>query len=304
MTADSRPVVSIVIPCYNQGSFLGEAIDSALRQTFPAIEVIVVDDGSTDTTAAVAGRYSSVRYLDRPQLGAAAARTAGLTASRGNFVIFLDADDRLLPHAVTTALEYLHTNPDWAFVTGHVRIVTADGSVAGVPRQEHDGGGYLELLRANYIWTPGAVTYRREVFDAVGTFDSAAGGSADYDLNLRIAQRYAFGCHHQVILDYRRHGSNMSADPARMLRSAVSVRRAQWQHVRSDPAARAAWRAGILGAQRDFGVRLVEQVATDIRVPGQRMRALRGLRDLLRYYPAGLGDLMIAGLRWTTRRRR
>ena len=304
MTADLPPIVSIVIPCYNQGHFLNDAIDSALAQTFPAVEVIVVNDGSTDTTAVVASRYGSVRYLERPQLGAAAARTAGLAESRGEFLIFLDADDRLLPHAAATAVECLQTHPEWGFVSGHVCLVTADGSPAGVPRQEHEGGGYLELLRANYIWTPGAVTYRRAVFDTVGTFDSAAGGSADYELNLRIARRYAFGCHHQVILEYRRHGSNMSADPARMLRSAVSVRRAQWRHVRSDPVAKAAWRESIRGAQRDFGVRLVAQVATDIRVPGRRMNALRGLRDLLRYYRAGIGHLMIAGLRWAMRRRR
>lgn len=304
MKPDRPPVVSIVIPCYNQGCFLSEAIDSALGQTFAAVEVIVVNDGSTDATAAVAKRYGSVRYLERPQLGAAAARTAGLAASRGQFIIFLDADDRLLPHAVATAVDSLHSHPDWAFVTGHVRLVTADGSPAGVPRQEHEDGGYLALLRANYIWTPGAVTYRRDVLDAIGTFDSAAGGSADYELNLRIARRYAFGCHHQVILEYRRHGANMSADPAHMLRSAVLVRRAQWRLVRSDPAARAAWQAGIAGAQADFGARLVAQVATDIRAPGQRLRALRGLRDLLRYHPAGLAHLMIAGLRWTARRHR
>jgi glycosyltransferase involved in cell wall biosynthesis len=296
-------VVSIVIPCHDQGRFLADAIDSARRQTFPGIEVIVVNDGSTDTTAAVAKRYPSVRYVEQPQRGAAAARDTGLAASCGAFVIFLDADDRLLPHAAATGVEYLSAHPDWGFVTGHVRFVTADGSPAGEPRQEHESGGYLALLRANYIWTPGAVMYRRSVFDTVGTFDTAAGGSADYDLNLRIARRYTFGCHHQVIIEYRRHGANMSADPARMLRSALSVRRAQWRHVCSDAAARAAWRAGIALAQADFGGRLVAQVVTDIRVRGRRMKAVRGLLDLLRYYPAGVGQIITAGWRWLRRRR-
>lgn len=302
MTPDPQPVVSIVIPCYNQGDYLPDAIDSACRQTFPGVEVIVINDGSTDATAAVATRYHSVRYLERPQLGAAAARNAGLAASRGEFVIFLDADDRLLPHAVAAGVEYLSAHPDWAFVTGHVRLVTADGSPAGVPRQDHEGSGYLELLRANYIWTPGTVMYRRSVFDVTGAFDTAAGGSADYELNLRIARNYAFGCHHQVILDYRRHGANMSGDPGRMLRSAVSVRRAQWQHVRSDAAARAAWRAGIALARADFGGRLVSQIAADVRLRGQRLRAMRGLLELLQYYPSGIAHLMVAALRSAIRR--
>jgi hypothetical protein len=171
-----------------------------------------------------------------------------------------------------------------------------------VPRQDHEDGGYLELLRANYIWTPGAVMDRRSVLDVAGAFDSAAGGSADYELNLRIARSYAFGCHHQVILDYRRHGANMSGDPGRMLRSAVSVRRAQWQHVRADAAARAAWRAGIALARADFGGRLVSQIAADVRLRGQRMRAMRGLLELLQYYPAGIAHLMVAALRSAIRR--
>ena len=297
MTFPLRPVVSVVIPCYNQGRFLRDAVDSALQQTYPAVEVIVVDDGSADDTASVARTYAAVRYIEQRNKGAPAARNAGLRESRGDYLVFLDADDRLLPNAIATGIECLAAHPDWAFVIGHVRLVNQDGSPAGVPPHEHVGHNpYLELLRSNYIWTPGVVMYRRFVFDRLCAFDTSAGGSADYEMNIRIARRFAFGCHHQVILEHRRHGANMSADVGRMLESAVSVRRSQRRYVRNDQAAEQAWKAGIEIVQADFGGRLIDQVKTDLRVAGRRARALRGVWSLLRYYPAGVMRIMSAGI--------
>ena len=201
MTPSHQPVVSIVIPCYNQGRFLRDAIDSALQQTYPSIEVIVVNDGSTDNTASVIPVNAAVHHLEQRNRGAAVARNAGFRESRGDYIIFLDADDRLLPHAVATGIEWLAAHPDWAFVTGHVRLIDEAGAPTGIPPQEHaDGNHYIELLRSNYIWTPGVVMYRRAVFDSGRAFDTAAGGSADYELNIRIARRFAIGCHHQVVL--------------------------------------------------------------------------------------------------------
>jgi glycosyltransferase involved in cell wall biosynthesis len=298
MTSSHQPVVSVVIPCYNQGSFLRDAIDSALRQTYPAVEVIVVDDGSTDNTAAVARTCAAARYIEQRNQGAAAARRTGLRASGGDYLIFLDADDRLLPHAAATGVECLVAHPDWAFATGHVRLIDEDGSPAGVPPQQHaHRDRYIELLCSNYIWTPGAVMYRRSVFDTVHPFDTSAGGSADYELNIRIARRFAIGCHHQVILEYRRHGANMSADLGAMLKAAMSVRRSQRKYVRKDQAAKQAWKAGLGIVQADFGVRLMDQVKSDLRVPGRRGRALRGALCLLRYYPAAVLRIMNAGVR-------
>jgi glycosyltransferase involved in cell wall biosynthesis len=274
---------------------LRHAIDSVLQQTYPDVEVIVVDDGSTDDTASVVREYAAVRQIEQRNQGAAAARTAGLRVSQGDYLIFLDADDRLLPHAIATGIECLAAHPDWAFVTGHVRLVNEHGASVGVPPQEHpDGDGYIELLRSNYIWTPGAVMYRRSVFDTERAFDTAAGGSADYELNIRIARRFAIGCHHQVILEYRQHGANMSADAGHMLKSAVSVRRSQRRYVRHDRAAEQAWKAGIATVQADFGGRLIDQVNSDLRAPSRRGRGFRGMVCLLRYYPAGFIRMMSA----------
>ena len=215
--ARSKPLVSIVIPCYNQARYLGEAIESALGQTHSPVEVIVVDDGSSDETARVARSHSSVQYLRQRNSGAPRARNAGLAASRGEFVLFLDADDRLLPEAVARGAAALAANPDWAFATGHVRLIANDGAVEGAPPQAHAGGDqFLALLRSNYIWSPGAVLYRRSVLESGGAFEPSARASADYELNIRVARQHPVGCHHAVVLEYpaarreheRRHRRN------------------------------------------------------------------------------------------------
>ena len=292
----AQPLVSVVIPCYNQGRFLRDAVESVFRQTHAAVEAIVVDDGSTDDTAAVMRTLPDARFLAQRNQGAPAARNAGLRESRGDYVIFLDADDRLLPGAIATGIEWFAAHPDWAFVTGHVRLIEADGSPAGVPPQEHaDAEPFLNLLRSNYIWTPGVVMYRRQVFDSVRGFDPSAGGSADYELNIRIARQFPIGCHHQIILEYRQHGANMSADLRYMLKSAVSVRRSLRPHLRSNGRAEHALKAGIAIVQQDFGGRLIEQVKGDLR-GGRARRAISGMLYLLRYYPAGLPRLIGDGV--------
>jgi glycosyltransferase involved in cell wall biosynthesis len=296
MASALQPLASVVIPCYNQGRFLADAIASVRNQSHGAVETIVVDDGSEDDTAVVARRYPGVRYIRQRNAGAPAARNTGFRESRGAFLMFLDADDRLLPQAVATGIEWLGRRTDWAFVTGHVRLMTEDGSPAGVPPQHHaDPGSFVDLLRSNYIWTPGVVTYRRSVLDAVGAFESSAGGSADYELNIRIARRFPIGCHHQVILEYRQHGANMSGDVSYMLQSAVAVRRSQQEHVRGHPIGEQALRDGIGIVQADFGERLIDQVKRDLRT-GRWGRVLRGMLCLLRYYPAGVTKILRAGV--------
>jgi glycosyltransferase involved in cell wall biosynthesis len=288
-TAPWRPLVSVVIPCYNQANFLAEAIESALTQTHSPIEVLVVNDGSTDETAAVAARFPFVRYLERENGGAHRARNDGLRASGGELVLFLDADDCLLPDAVRRGVAALEVNPEWALATGHVRRIDGSGAVLDTPAQHHPGGDqFVALLRSNYIWTPGVVLYRRAVLESCGSFDPAAGASADYELNLRIARQHPIGCHHDIVLDYRSHDANMSGDLEWMLRSAVSVRLAQHKHVAGNPEAELAWREGLEIVRADYGGRLLERVKCDARTKGRRRRALAGAMRLARYYPAGL----------------
>src|SRR6266478_7138747 len=150
-------LVSVIIPCYNQAHFLHEAIDSVLAQTYSNREILVVDDGSSDATAAVARSYPHVRYVYQENAGPSAARNTGLKQTCGEYLVFLDADDRLLPEALEVGVDSLHQHPECAFASGFCRLIVADGSLLGKPEQlsvarDH----YLEFLRANYIWCPGS----------------------------------------------------------------------------------------------------------------------------------------------------
>src|SRR5690348_11388842 len=103
----ASPVVSVVIPCFNQRAYVGDAIESVLGQTYDNIEVVVVDDGSDDGSAEVIRSHRDIRYVRQKNAGLARARNTGLGASTGAFVVFLDADDWLLPRAVELGVEAL-----------------------------------------------------------------------------------------------------------------------------------------------------------------------------------------------------
>jgi glycosyltransferase involved in cell wall biosynthesis len=283
----NQSLISVVIPCYNQGRFLKEAIESVLAQTYSRFEVIVVDDGSTDDTAEVAARFDGTRCLHQCNLGLAAARNAGLHASTGDFVVFLDADDRLLPDAIQDQLNCLENHFECAFVYGHVRLIAIDGSPLPAPHQAPvEGDHYLELLRRNYIWTSGAVLYRRRALESVGGFNASAGGSADFELNARIARLFPICCSDGPVLEYRRHDESMSRDCARMLRASVGVRREHRRLVRGRGLYEEALRAGIRRAQADYGEKLIEIAHSRVSKADWR-GAMNALFILLRYYPMG-----------------
>src|SRR5205814_2345 len=181
--------VSVIIPCYNQAHFLHEAIESVLAQTYSNREIIVVDDGSTDNTAEVAGRYSAVRHIYQENAGPSAARNTGVTKSRGEYLVFLDADDRLLPEALEIGVDCLRQHPECAFVSGHCRLIVTDGSLLAKPKQPSiKRDHYLEFLRRNYIWALSTVMCQRTAFEIVKGFDASLGRCEDYDLYLRITR--------------------------------------------------------------------------------------------------------------------
>jgi glycosyltransferase involved in cell wall biosynthesis len=281
-------VVSIVIPCYRQAHFLAEAIESALNQSYPKVEVIVVDDGSPDEAAAIAARYP-VRYLEQENAGLAAARNTGLAASRGEFVVFLDADDRLLPDAVRENVARLVEDPSLGFVAGASRYIARDGTPMPTNRPHWPHGDvYADLLRRNRMRMPAMVTFRRSVFDQVGGFDSSVDACADYDMYLRVSRRFAVAFHDGLVAEYRRHGENMSLDPARMLRQMTWVLGRQRQHVRDDAVRRAALEQGRLNVQQYYGDQLAERIRNRVRARSQWHHVAADAARLLVLYPRGL----------------
>jgi len=282
-------LVSVIIPCYNQAHFVGEAIASVLAQGYPHLEVVVVDDGSDDNTGMVAARFPGVRCIRQPNRGLAAARNAGLRQSNGDYLVFLDADDRLLPGAFETGLACLRAHPECAFASGRCQFIAADGSPLPTPPTPHlDGDPYLALLEGCYIWMPAMVMYRRAVFAEVSGFDSGLDACADYDLYLRVAREHPVCSHDAVVAEYRRHGTNMTRNTALMLRSQLAVQRRQRRAARARGARyEAARRAGI-GQTREvhYGGPLVDEVRGDL-LSGRWGGVLRGMGVLLGYYPRG-----------------
>ncbi|MGI8927593.1 MAG: glycosyltransferase family 2 protein [Tepidiformaceae bacterium] len=213
--------ISVVIPAYNAAAYLGEAIESALAQPWPALEVIVVDDGSTDGTAAIAAAFGSpVRSVRIEHGGAGAARNAGVAAARGELLAFLDADDlwpavRLAP--MVTALE---ADPALALVFGHAVQFRreAAGDVNGAPQPGYAAGGML---------------VRREAFARVGPFSRtwALGEFIDWYARARDAGLQSTLIP-DVVLLRRLHGANLGLRAAsdrteytRVLREALARRR-------------------------------------------------------------------------------
>jgi glycosyltransferase involved in cell wall biosynthesis len=282
--------ISVIIPCYGQAHFLGEAIESVLAQTHTDHEIVVVDDGSPDDTERVARRYEHVRYLRQQNLGASAARNYGLKAIQGKYVVFLDADDRLLPNHFEVSLRAFHEHPEAACVIGDYSWFGAEGTWHihdCEPRPDH----YGSLLRSNFIGPPHPIMFRRSVLLEIGGFREDLRAFEDLELYLRVARRFPMYCHHEVVALYRRHPQQTSLNWESMLMSGIAVLRGQRPYVRQDPRYQEAYRCGIRHTQLTWGSPLAWEMVNALR-EGRLRRAARCFVVLLRRYPYGLIELM------------
>ncbi|HEX5732936.1 MAG TPA: glycosyltransferase [Blastocatellia bacterium] len=296
MTVSEARLISVIIPCYNQARYLGEAINSVNDQAYSNLEVIVVDDGSTDETPEVAARYSQVKCIRQENQGLAAARNRGVEASRGEYVVFLDADDRLVRGAIEVGADSLDSHPDCAFVSGHYSLINAEGQT--IPHRASacaEGDYYSALLRRNYIGMHATVMYRRSALEIVGGFDTSRQACEDYDLYLRIARSFPIRCHHRLVAEYRQHGGNMSRDYALMMRSSLSVLRSQWEFVRGDEKLEHAYGEGIKFWQDYCATGLIRQVKNCLGLREWR-NALVGSLTLLRHHPQAFTHRVAPGL--------
>lgn len=160
---NSCPLISVVIPTYNASRFLADAVTSVRQQGYNPLEVIVVDDGSTDETRRMAADWPDVTYIYQQNRGASEARNTGIMAATGSLLAFLDSDDLWLPDHLRLLLRPLTLNPDAQFVWGTSRVVQFDS----------DSGQQEKVL--DEAWPGfliGAGLYRREAFDRVGLYDS------------------------------------------------------------------------------------------------------------------------------------
>jgi glycosyltransferase involved in cell wall biosynthesis len=218
----SQILVSIIIPCYNHGKYLSDAIESCLNQTYQAIEIIVVDDGSSDNTKEVAGRYGEVNYIYQDNQGLSAARNTGIRFSKGEYLGFLDADDMLFEDAIAYNISHMLNEPELAFVSGAHQLSTISNEKIKIIREVVKSDHYLTLLERNYIGMHATVMFRRHVFKEF-LFDPTLKACEDYDLYLKVAQKYPVKHHEKVLTSYRTHENNMSNNIPLMLTTVLQV---------------------------------------------------------------------------------
>jgi glycosyltransferase involved in cell wall biosynthesis len=219
--------ISVVIPAYNHARYLAQAIASALGQTRPAAEVIVVDDGSTDDTPRVLEPFrDAVRTVRQPNRGVSAARNAGAALAQGDLFAFLDADDVWLPGKLAAQAECFAAAPETGLVHCAVEEIDAEGRVVRTRTDGMDGRVAEEMLlfrRAVILGGGSGAVVTRARFEEVGGFDESLATSADWDLHHRIARRAPVGFVPQVLLRYRVHGANMHGDVARTAREMLQA---------------------------------------------------------------------------------
>ena len=292
--------IAVVIPCYQQAAFLAEAIASVLAQSERADEVLVVDDGSTDETGTIAARFP-VRCIRRPNGGVCAARNTGVEASTSPFLVFLDADDRLLPDALASHRAAVAAEPDTAIAAGTCRIIDAGGAPAGhdVPFRCPGGDHYDAILRHNHIWPPAAAMLRRDALVEAGGWPERYAHFEDVALYLVIARRHPVRCRPEPVCDYRRQPSGASNNRAAMLDGIASVLRDQEPYVRANPRYAAALAAGRRAYMDRWGGLLADAVREQWRARDWR-RAVKGMASLARHHPSGLADVVSRRLRTLT----
>lgn len=185
--------ITVVIPVHNRASMLKEAIESAIRQTSPPSEIIVVDDGSTDRSAATASLFPEVTLIRQPQRGVSAARNAGIRGASGLGIAFLDSDDIWDPRKLEIQGAFMEKNPSFPLThTGEIWIRENRRVNPGSRYRKHGGDLFVHCLETCFI-AASTVLARRDLFDAVGLFDEALPACEDYDMWLRVSSRFPVG---------------------------------------------------------------------------------------------------------------
>lgn len=250
----AHPLVSVIVPAFNAAATLAETLESILAQTYDAIELIVVDDGSTDDTAAVARSYiPRLQYVHQPNSGGAAVpRNTGLESSNGEFLAFMDADDLMTPDRLERQVDFLQRHPQAGIVFSDYQNISDNG---GYPtshfstcpklvdllggREEVVLSEVGELLAEENFGITSAFLMRRRLLDLVPGFEPTLHACEDFHFYYRLARHTPVGLINRIGMLRRLHDSNMSGDPVRMFSAGTQAYSMLLEDER-DAAARAA----------------------------------------------------------------
>lgn len=230
--SNQNPLVSVIIPAYNAERFIAQTLDSVFAQTYQNYEVVVVDDGSHDRTAAIVRQYSQrdarIQLWQQPNSGVAAARNLAIEKSRGEFIAPLDADDIWFPDNLKLQVECFVQSKD---SVGLVYSWSLDIDEKGKPRgtchaYNIQGDVYSTLLCHDFIGNASSVLIRRSCLEYIGGYNAKF--SEDLELYLRIAERYKFQTVPRFLVAYRRHSNGRSYNSVAMIESRSVI----WESVR------------------------------------------------------------------------
>jgi glycosyltransferase involved in cell wall biosynthesis len=210
----SAPTVSVLLPVWNGEAFLAAAIESIVRQTFSSLELVVIDDGSSDGTAAIAEDFASgdrrVRVLHRPHEGLSATLNAGIAAARGDYVARMDADDISVPDRLRKQVAYLDTHPACVAVGAWIEVIDDAGRHIGLKTfvKTHEEIS-AALLRGISPMAHPTMVMRRDALQAAGGYDARRSPSEDFDLWFRLGERGQLANLGEALLQHRRHKAAM-----------------------------------------------------------------------------------------------
>lgn len=229
-----NPLVSIVIPAHNAERTIGETLCSVLRQTYAKLEIIVVDDGSTDRTRATVVQWAlkdpRINVITQRRSGVAAARNTGISVAKGRYIAPLDADDLWHPERVQLHVEALEAaGPDTAVAYSPFFLINREGKVYAKSQLYNCTGDVFEKqLGQNLVGNGSGLTVRRSAAMEVGgycpeLFEKGAQGCEDFLFQLELAMRYRFVCVPQYLVGYRKYEGNMSSDLVQMRHSQLHM---------------------------------------------------------------------------------
>jgi glycosyltransferase involved in cell wall biosynthesis len=226
----THPLVSIIIPAFNVELFIEETIRSVLNQTYSNIECIVIDDGSTDSTAKIIKSIQisdqRIQYYYQVNKGVSSARNYGFKLSKGEFICFLDADDIWLPSRIEKmVILFQKLSKEYGLIHSDISHIDEESKLLGT-KQTGLSGRVLDdllLLQQCVIPAPSSIMVRRKTMEKTGLFNIELSNAADYDFFLRVAKYYKVKRIPEVLSYYRKHPSNMSSNISVIEKDQVKV---------------------------------------------------------------------------------
>lgn len=235
-----NPLVSVVIPAFNRASLIGESLESVYAQSYEPLEVIVVDDGSSDDLEAALAPYirRGLRLIRHDRnMGAPAARNTGIKEAKGEFIAFLDSDDLWEPEKTEKQVQkILVSGTETALIYSGIRKINQDGRYLGLKNPKKKGSIYFDLLRNNWIGSTSTALVRASALVNVGGFDTTLRSRQDLDLWLRLAKEYKIDFVSEPLVIYRVHTDRISSNVDSRIQGYKTILSKYFSDIKRSPA--------------------------------------------------------------------